>query len=64
MIVDCIACNPKYFIVYGFCPQCKRMCHPPLIDTKNISVLDANQMIEDWILERDTGIKIDRTIYL
>lgn len=64
MIIDCPACDPNFYVVYGYCPSCKRMCEPPLIDYHEIGPLDAQEMRDDWIKERDTGIKTNRGIYL
>lgn len=67
MIIDCIHCDPSYFVVYGFCETCGRRCEPPLFDRLgDMSVLDYEELVRDWNIQRSGLISdnIDRTIYL
>ena len=49
----CNYCDPKFFVIYGFCSNCKRRCEPPLFNPKgNISILDHEEMRRNWNKER------------
>lgn len=49
----CASCDPQYFVVYGYCPNCLRMCEPPLVDWLEMSPLDAQQLHDDWNAAKD-----------
>jgi len=49
MTAPCVCCDPKNFIVYGFCGNCKRKCEPPLYDPKsNMSLSDYEEYKKRW----------------
>lgn len=31
----CQYCDPKFFVIYGFCGNCKRRCDAPLYDKRS-----------------------------
>ena len=54
----CNYCDPKYYIIYGFCRNCSRRCEPPLFDPKgNMSILDYEEFRREWNKERADLIK-------
>ena len=49
----CNYCDPKFFVIYGFCANCKRRCEPPLFDPKgNQSAIDYIDQCSNWNAER------------
>lgn len=49
----CNYCDPKLFVIYGFCRNCKRRCECPLFEPKgNMSVLDYEEYKNRWNKER------------
>lgn len=57
MKYTCEACDPKYFVVYGFCAKCNRRCEPPLWDPDGeISILDHQEMMSNWNKQRSDFI--------
>ncbi len=44
----CNYCDPKFFVIYGYCGNCKRKCEPPLFDPRNMSILDYEKFRRDW----------------
>ena len=49
----CSYCDPKFFIVYGYCGVCRRRCFPPLYDPYGtISMLDYEEFRKRWNAER------------
>ena len=53
MKIWCKYCDPKYFVIYGFCNNCKRRCEPLLFDVnEKKSILDWEAMRRKWNTER------------
>lgn len=49
----CDYCDPKYYIVYGFCVNCARRCYPPLWEPYgDMSFLDYQDYVSQWNMER------------
>ena len=49
----CDYCDPKYFVIYGLCTNCKRRCEPPLYDPHGeVSINDWSKMRHSWNQER------------
>jgi hypothetical protein len=49
----CNYCDPKHFVIYGFCDNCKRRCEPPLFDPSgDISLPDWHEFRRKWNQER------------
>jgi ferredoxin len=49
----CNYCDPKYFVIYGFCKNCKRRCEPPLFDPDGSdSLLDYEGKRRKWNEQR------------
>ena len=49
----CNYCDPKFFVIYGFCKNCQRRCEPPLYNPNgNISILDHEEMRKNWNKDR------------
>jgi len=45
----CNYCDPKYFVIYGFCGNCNRRCECPLFDPKGtMSLLDYEEYRKRW----------------
>lgn len=42
-MIYCRYCDPKYYVVYGFCFNCKRRCQPPSL----FDPWDGNTL-EEW----------------
>ncbi len=62
----CSHCNPKDFVVFGFCLNCGKKCNAPLFDPKQ--AVESRICIQEWeefpeylSYEQLQGIK-DRTI--
>lgn len=52
-MVWCNYCDPKYFVIYGFCGNCKRRCEPPLLYPKGtVHVSDYEEFRRKWNEER------------
>lgn len=51
-IMWCNYCDPKYFIVYGFCVNCGRRCQPPLFDPRKDDAIEWDKMRTEWNKER------------
>lgn len=52
----CESCDPKFFVVYGFCDNCNRRCEPPLFDPKgSMSLLDYDEFRTNWNMKRSEG---------
>jgi hypothetical protein len=49
----CNSCDPKFFIIYGFCDNCGRRCEPPQFDPKRpIDYVEYNELHKKWNQER------------
>ena len=49
----CNYCDPKFFVIYGFCRNCSRRCEPPVFDPiGSISLEDWLKMRRNWNMER------------
>ena len=48
----CNYCDPKFFLIYGFCGNCQRRCEPPLFDRFKENILDYEEMRTKWNAER------------
>lgn len=49
----CSYCDPKYFVIYGFCSNCKRRCEPPLFYPEGpVHVSDYETFCKKWNEER------------
>lgn len=49
----CNYCDPKHFVVYGFCKNCKRKCNPPLYEPKStMSAIDYQEYCRRWDSDR------------
>lgn len=48
----CNYCDPKFFIIYGFCGNCQRRCQPPLFDKETMNILDYEELKKNWNKER------------
>ncbi len=49
----CDYCDPKYFIVYGFCGTCGHRCEPPLFDPYgDVDFFEHLKEREKWNEER------------
>jgi hypothetical protein len=63
----CPYCDPKHFVIYGFCPNCKRKCECPLFDPwGSMSLLDYKNYEKKWNSKRpdlviDSMRKTERT---
>lgn len=46
-------CDPKFFVICGFCGKCNRRCEHPLFDPNgDSSLLDWDEMRINWNTER------------
>lgn len=53
MSFDCTFCDPKYYVIYGFCRACGKRCEPPLWNPKSdVSHLDHLEMMTKWNMNR------------
>lgn len=49
----CPYCDPKHFMIYGFCGNCKRKCEPPLYEPKSgMSLEDYQKYKISWNEQR------------
>jgi hypothetical protein len=49
----CNYCDPKFFVIYGFCGNCQRRCYPPLFDPKGKQSLEEyDKMRSEWNSQR------------
>lgn len=49
----CNYCDPKFFVIYGFCNNCKRRCEPPLFDPKgDVSLQEYEDFKRKWNEDR------------
>jgi hypothetical protein len=49
----CPYCDPKQFIIFGFCENCKRRCEPPFYDPDgDMSLLDYEEFRNKWNEQR------------
>jgi hypothetical protein len=49
----CNYCDPKFFVIYGFCRNCNRRCEPPPFDPiGDVSLKDWLEMRINWNAER------------
>ena len=53
MSIDCIDCDEKYFVVYGNCRSCGRMCEPPLCDIDSMSPLVYEEFRKNWNIKKN-----------
>jgi hypothetical protein len=45
----CDQCDPKYFMIYGFCKKCRRKCECPIYETKSgMSISDYEAYQRNW----------------
>lgn len=44
----CSQCNPKGFVVFGYCINCGKRCHRPLMDLKKLSLTYTQQEWEEY----------------
>jgi hypothetical protein len=44
----CNLCNPEFFVVYGICTNCKRICEPPLWYEGLCDFKDYDKFRELW----------------
>jgi len=53
MIIECTHCDPKFFVIFGFCRSCGRRCEAPLFDPKGeMSLLDYDKFRAEWNKQR------------
>ncbi len=51
--MHCNYCDPKFFVIYGFCKNCGRQCEPPLFDPNgSVGILDYDELRKKWNQER------------
>lgn len=50
--MHCNYCDPKNFVIYGFCKNCTRRCEPPLLDPKEVGRLCYEIFRRDWNKQR------------
>ncbi len=49
----CPYCDPKFYVIYGYCGNCHKKCRAPLFDLHgNMSILDYEEYKRKWY-ERD-----------
>lgn len=44
----CSQCNPKYFVVFGFCLNCGKRCHTPLSEPGQLPNIFAQEEWEEY----------------
>ena len=53
----CYRCDPRFFVVYGFC-ICGRRCFPPLYDPNGtMGIKDYEEFRAEWNRQRPDLIK-------
>lgn len=50
----CPYCDPKHFVIYGYCRNCSRRCEPPLYaNSGKISLQEYDEFCKKWNDKRD-----------
>lgn len=57
----CNECDPKHFVIYGFCTECGKRCQPPIFDEEGqMSFLNYEEFKN--VCDKDKKVEIGTSI--